>query len=198
LPSFLQRFRDRLRRNAIGRRLGIAVPGNVYIAPTVQFQLEPDGWACGGTIRIGRGVRLSDGVILAPFGGSIVLEENVYIGPYCVIYGHGGLKIGRDCMIAAHCVLIPGNHRFDDTDKPIRQQGESSKGITIGQDVWIGSGTQVLDGVTIGDGCVIGAGAVVNRSIEPYQVAAGVPARVIRTRGADREAAIKLTTSVNS
>ena len=87
-------------------------------------------------------------------------------------------------MVAAHTVIIPSNHSFDDPDKPISHQGERSQGIEIGQDVWIGCGARVLDGVSLGDGCVIGAGAVVTRSIETNCVAVGVPARVIGVRGA--------------
>jgi acetyltransferase-like isoleucine patch superfamily enzyme len=192
LASIFTRFRSRLRRVVLGRRLGIRIAADVYIAPTAQIQLESDGWKLGGTIRIANGVRLSDGVILAPFGGSIVLEENVYVGPYSVLYGHGGLRIGRDCMIAAHCVLIPSNHRFDDPASPIRRQGASSQGIRIGRDVWLGAGVKILDGVSLGDGCVIGAGAVVNRNLDPNSIAVGVPARVIATRGGSREQAIAL------
>ena len=196
--SFFQRVRNRIRRYAIERRVGIVIPNDVYLAPTVQFQLAADGWHAGGTIRIEHGVRISDGVILSPFGGSIVLEENVYVGPYCVLYGHGGLRIGRDSMIAAHSVLVPSSHRFDDPAEPIRSQGEASAGITIGKDVWIGCGARILDGVSLGDGCVIGAGAVVNRSIEANSIAVGVPARVIGRRGADKRAAIASTTGVLS
>jgi acetyltransferase-like isoleucine patch superfamily enzyme len=55
-------------------------------------------------------------------------------------------------------------------------------GVTIGDDVWIGTHTTILPGVTIGSGCVIGAGAVVSSNIPEYAVAAGVPAKIIRQR----------------
>ena len=54
--------------------------------------------------------------------------------------------------------------------------------VTIGHDVWIGHGATILPGVTVGDGAVIGAGAVVSKSVEPYTIVGGVPARVIRRR----------------
>ena len=160
----------------------------VRMAPTAQIQVCPDWYAVGGSVRLAPHVRLSDGVILAPYGGSIVLGENVFVGPYCVLYGHGGLTIGRDTMIAAHTVIIPSNHCFEDPALPIVRQGQSSLGIAIGDDVWIGCGARILDGVSIGDGCVIGAGAVVTRSLDPFSIAAGVPARVIGARGAARPA----------
>ncbi len=49
--------------------------------------------------------------------------------------------------------------------------------------MWIGFGAQVMAGVTIADGCVIGAGAVITHNTEPYGVYAGVPAKLIKTRG---------------
>ena len=180
----LLNIRQHARRLYWSVRLGTRIPRDVRIAQTARFQLCPDGWRLGGTIRIGRRVRISDGAILAPYGGSIVLEDGAYVGPYCVLYGHGGIHIGRGTLLAPHCVLVAGNHRFDDLDRPIAQQGDDARGITIGADVWIGAGARVLDGVTLGDGCVIGAGAVVTDSIEPNSVAVGVPARVVRMRGA--------------
>lgn len=54
--------------------------------------------------------------------------------------------------------------------------------VTIGHDVWIGHGATILPGVTVGDGAVIGAGAVVSKSVEPYTIVGGVPARIIRRR----------------
>ncbi|MET9846497.1 acyltransferase [Streptomyces ossamyceticus] len=74
-------------------------------------------------------------------------------------------------------------------DRPVFRQAQTSRGITVGDDVWIGSHMVVVDGVTIGDHCVIGAGAVVTKEMPPWTVAAGNPARRIRDRrepGADR------------
>lgn len=121
--------------------------------------------------------------MLMAYGGSIVVGDRVSINPFCILYGHGGLQIGSDVLIAAHVTIIPANHKFDRTDVPIRKQGESRLGITIGDDVWIGTGARILDGVTIGTGSVIAAGAVVKDDVQPYNVVAGVPARPIKTRG---------------
>ena len=52
----------------------------------------------------------------------------------------------------------------------------------IGNDVWIGSGAQILRGVQIGDGAIIGAGTVVNKKVPPYAIVVGSPARIIRMR----------------
>ncbi len=160
----------------------IRIARGVYLGHGVKITIGADGFITGGTVTIAAGVRLADGVIVAPYGGKITICENVYIGPYSVIYGHGGLTIGKNTLIAAQTVIIPSNHQFDRADLPIRNQGESRKGIEIQEDVWIGCGARILDGVTLGKGAVIGAGAVVNHSIEAYGVAVGVPAKVIRKR----------------
>lgn len=85
--------------------------------------------------------------------------------------------------IAAHTVIIPANHNFDRMDLPISRQGLTTKGINIGNDVWIGANVVILDGVEIGDGCVIGASSVVTKSIPNNSVAVGNPAKVIKSRG---------------
>jgi len=125
---------------------------------------------------------MSDGVIIATYGGSIQIEPGVYIGPYCVLYGHGGLVIGRNTMIGAHTVIVPANHGFARIDVPMNAQPLTQEGINIGEDVWIGSGCKVLDGVRIGNGAVIGAGSVVTKDIDAYGIAHGVPATVVRSR----------------
>lgn len=136
----------------------------------------------GGEIQIGSNTEILDYALLLTYGGSIKIGERCSINPFCVIYGHGGVVIGNDVLIAAHTVIIPSNHNFDDTSRTIMSQGNTSKGIIIEDDVWIGSGCKILDGVTIGKGSVIGAGSVVTRSIEPFSIAVGVPARIVRKR----------------
>ncbi|MCU0567681.1 MAG: acyltransferase [Oculatellaceae cyanobacterium Prado106] len=111
------------------------------------------------------------------------IGEDTYIGPYVVIIGPGTIKIGKDCLIAAHASLNSNNHIFAEQATPIRLQGITCRGIEIEDDCWLGTGVRVVDGVTIGKGCVVGAGAVVTRSLPPYSIAVGVPARVIGQRG---------------
>ncbi|GGG07680.1 hypothetical protein GCM10010913_31840 [Paenibacillus aceti] len=117
-----------------------------------------------------------------PYGGSIEIGENCSINSFCHINGNGGLKIGNNVRIATNCTLIPANHIFSDPNIPITFQGETREGITIEDDVWLGAGVKVLDGVVIGRGSVIGAGSVVNKSIPPFSIAVGIPAKVIKKR----------------
>jgi len=102
-------------------------------------------------------------------------------------------QIGAFCSIADNVTFILGGNHFSErvTTYPLNlvfetqplPWHESSKGrIVVGNDVWIGYGASILSGVTIGDGAVIGAGSVVTKNVEPYAIAAGNPARLIRRR----------------
>jgi acetyltransferase-like isoleucine patch superfamily enzyme len=138
-------------------------------------------------ITIGDGTFILNGALLHPYGGWISVGRNVGINPYCVLYGHGGLEIGDNVMIATSCILIPAGHNFSDLDTPICQQGLTCRGIRIDDDVWLAARVTVLDGVTIGKGAVVGAGAVVTRDIPPGAIAVGVPARVVGMRSRDSQ-----------
>jgi acetyltransferase-like isoleucine patch superfamily enzyme len=139
-------------------------------------------------MRIGDWVQLDRGVdIKAHHQADIEIGEHSYIGPYTCLSGDS-IKIGKNCLIASHSAIYANNHIFADPSRPICTQGNSYQGIVIEDDCWLGSGVRVVDGVTIGQGSVIGAGAVVTKSIPPYSIAVGVPAKVIsqrdRTHGA--------------
>lgn len=138
----------------------------------------------GGSLTIGADAEIGRGAMILTQGGVIKIGDCFSLNPYSIIYGHGGVAIGDFVRIAAHVVIVPSNHLFDDPDKPIRLQGYSKKGIKIGDDVWIGAHATILDGSHIGDGCVIAAGSVVRGRLEPYGVYAGVPVKLIRSRKA--------------
>ncbi len=134
--------------------------------------------ALGDRNQITQGVHFETG-----YAGSIRLGNDCYVGPYAILNGQGGLTIGDNVLIAGHCHIVAGNHRFDDPDRPINTQGFDSRGIVIQDDVWLGAGAKVLDGVRIGHGSIVSAGAVVTRDVAPLSIMAGVPARLLRKRG---------------
>lgn len=136
----------------------------------------------GGAVVIKRNSEIHDGVSLYTYGGNILIGENTSINHKTIIYGHGGTYIGNNVLIAGHCMIIPSNHIYKDRDKLIREQGNSSIGIWIEDDVWIGHGCSILDGVRIGEGAIIAAGSVVNKNVEPFTIVGGVPHRKIGER----------------
>ncbi len=163
---------------------GSVIHENVIICTAWLADSPPCDWNADGEIALGSNCRIRTGSILSCSGGGFIkLEENVQINPYCVIYGYGGLTIGSNTQIAAHTVIIPAEHEYSDPNVLIKNQPIKGRGIEIGEDVWVGANVTILDGVTIGNGCVIGAGSVVTKSIPPFSVAVGIPARVIHKRG---------------
>lgn len=106
------------------------------------------------------------------------------------------LIIGKFCSIASDVKFIMngGNHRTDwFTNYPFPVFGQGWEGVmpqdwphkgdtVIGHDVWIGYGATLMPGVRIGDGAIVAAQSVVTRSVEPYTVVGGNPAREIRRR----------------
>lgn len=112
------------------------------------------------------------------------IEENVYIGPRCHI---GLAHIERDVLIGA-AVHVPSGghlHGMEETDRPIREQARVKKLVRIGSGCWIGSGAIVM--AAVGQRTVVGAGTVVTKPLPDFVVAAGVPARVMKTRTASGE-----------
>jgi virginiamycin A acetyltransferase len=107
------------------------------------------------------------------------IGEHVYIGPNCHI---GLAHIERDVLLAAGVHVPSGRHTHgtDDAAVPIRQQDSTVTAVTIGHGTWIGSAAVVM--ANVGHDSVIGAGAVVTTPVPANVIAAGVPARVIRTR----------------
>ncbi len=113
------------------------------------------------------------------------LDRDVYIGPSCHL---GLVHVERDVLIAAGVHVPSGGstHGIDDVSIPIREQPGRERLIRIGAGTWIGSAAVVL--ANVGADTVVGAGAVVTRALPAGVVAAGVPARVLRTRLLRQEA----------
>jgi len=135
-----------------------------------------------GALSLGADCELSQGVELNPWGGSIHLGRRVFIGPYSVIYGHGGVEVGDSTLLAMHCCILSSNHTVPGRTHQIRDEPDILLPTKIGRDVWLGAGVIVLGGVKIGDGCVVGAGSVVTHDLPDYSIAVGVPARVTGQR----------------
>jgi acetyltransferase-like isoleucine patch superfamily enzyme len=133
-------------------------------------------------LQIGREVLLEPGVwITAPGTARVRIGKGTFLNKGVMVAAEDLVEIGAHCMLANGCFVSDASHRFDDPDKPITWQGFVSKGPTrIGDNCWLGANVAVTSGVSIGERCVIGANSVVTRDIEPFSIAAGAPAKVIR------------------
>jgi acetyltransferase-like isoleucine patch superfamily enzyme len=133
-------------------------------------------------LQIGAGTLLEPGVwITAPGEARVRIGAGTFLNKGVMIAAEQLVEIGENCMLANGCFVSDASHRFDDPDKPITWQGFESKGpTTIGANCWLGANVVVTSGVSIGERCVIGANSVVTKSIEPFSIAAGAPARVLK------------------
>lgn len=141
-----------------------------------------DGLSIGDYSWIGSHSFLKVSFSLNEIGKYIKIGKNVGIGEFAHLGGAGGLIIGDDCIIGPYLSCHPENHRFLDSHELIRLQGTERKGISIGNNCWIGAKVTILDGVQIGNNCVIAAGAVVNTNMPDNAVIGGVPAKIIKSR----------------
>jgi acetyltransferase-like isoleucine patch superfamily enzyme len=112
--------------------------------------------------------------------GSLTAGRDCSINVYSVI--RGDVSIGDAVRIGAHTSIIGFNHTMTDTAVEFFRQPLTSRGIRIGDDVWIGSHVVILDGVAVGDQSVLAAGAVVTRDVPAGAIVGGNPARVLRWR----------------
>lgn len=127
--------------------------------------------------RCDRSAEVSFGTLFSQAGA--VIEANVYVGPRCHL---GLVHLERDVLIAAGVHVPSGGrtHYAADPTVPIKDQGGERRLVRIGAGAWIGSAAVVL--ADVGRGTIVGAGSVVTRPLPDDVIAAGVPAKVIRSR----------------
>lgn len=134
-------------------------------------------------ISLGNNSEIKDFVIIRTFKNPVVIGKYSQLNPFTVIYGGSGVYIGDNVMIAPHCMIAAGDHDFKQTEIPIRFAGSLTKGpVYIDDNVWIGANCTITDGVKIGREAVVAANSVVTKDIAPYDIVAGVPARIIGNR----------------
>lgn len=125
---------------------------------------------------IGEKVFLFSGTeVIEPWNLSI--EQNCHVGRFCLLDSRGGIKIGRNVVIAGYSLLLTADHDYASPEFDGRLSN-----IDISDYAWIGTRSLILKGVSIGEGAVVAAGSVVTRNVPPWTVVAGNPARKIGIR----------------
>jgi len=156
---------------------------NLILEDYVQINaLSEKGVSFGRNVTIGKGAIIACTGVIASQGVGLEIGDYSAIGAQSYIGCQGGVKIGKNVIMGPGVRIFSENHNYANTDKPIRLQGETRKGVVIDDDCWLGAGSTILDGVRIGTGSVIAAGSVVTKDVPAFSVVAGVPAKVLKTR----------------
>jgi acetyltransferase-like isoleucine patch superfamily enzyme len=136
----------------------------------------------GGRLEIGAHTLFEPHVwITAPEQAQVRIGAGSFLNIGVMVAAHELVEIGDHCMFANGCFITDANHRFDDPEAPVTQQGFTTKGPTsIGDNVWCGANVVITSGVTVGERCVIGANSVVTEDLPAFSIAAGAPARVLK------------------
>ena len=196
MSRVLMRLRGRLRfplrrpAPALGTRVELRgksrlqLGAGVSIAPgAVIDAMSTEGVRLGANVSVGRNTRIECVGSMRHLGRGMTVGDNVGLGTDCFYGCAGGIDIGSDTIVGNMVSFHAENHVADDVQRPIRLQGVTHRGITVGNDCWIGARAAILDGAVIGDGCIIAAGSVVTAGEYPARgIYGGVPARLIKTR----------------
>jgi acetyltransferase-like isoleucine patch superfamily enzyme len=155
----------------------LVTDGPCFIRPGVKFEIGPEA-----RVSLGRWSWIGDGTKIRAHEGTVTIGARTVFGQECTLSSFQGIEVGRECIIADRVMMIDFDHRTEDPERPIREQGIYKRDLRVGHNVWIGYGACLLRGVTVGDNAVIGTSAVVTRDVPGNAVVGGVPATVLRMR----------------
>lgn len=171
----------------LGRRCKISNLRNIVFKKnvTIENDVTIDGYAkyklsFGDNVKIGAYSLVTCTSHLSKYGIGLTIGNNSAFGRFTEFGAAGGIEIGNDVIAGSYISFHSENHTFSDKKMLIREQGVTSKGIKIGNNVWIGAKVTFLDGSKIGDNCVVAAGAVVNGEFPNNVVIGGIPAKILK------------------
>lgn len=171
----------------IGRDTKILNSQNIVFGKSVTIDKHTiiDGFSSekiilGDCVKIGSFSNLNSTSHFSKYGIGLKMGNNSAIGDYTHFGAAGGIEIGNDVIMGSYISFHSENHNFSDTSKLIREQGVTSKGIKLGNNIWVGAKVTFLDGCVVGNNTVIAAAAVVNGVFPDNVVIGGVPAKVLK------------------
>ncbi len=164
------------------RKISIGSKTKIHDSVVIDA-LSTDGVKIGKNVVIGQRTEIECTGSLESIGKGVVIGDRTTFGRDCLFGAAGGIEIGKDVVAGQQIRFHSENHNYGDLGVLIREQGVSHKGIKIGNNCWIGAGAVFLDGAELGDGCVVAANAVVTKKFPNNSVIAGIPAKIIKTRG---------------
>jgi acetyltransferase-like isoleucine patch superfamily enzyme len=176
-PYYLVRFWRFLRLRL--RHPGVVTEGFVFLGRDVEV-VARRGY---GRIVLGRWVHLGDRCSLRAHEGTLRIGDKTVLGREDTINCYLDVNVGPRCIVADWVYIGDFDHRYEDLQVPIKDQGIVKSPVRIGADVWIGVKASVLRGAQVGDGCVLAAHTVVKGDVPAGSIVAGLPGRVVRDRG---------------
>lgn len=168
-------FRLRTRSNPY-----VVTEGFVFLGRGTSLQARP-GY---GRLVLGRWVHVGDGTRLAAHEGTLRVGDKCVFASRDTVTCYLDVEIGPATLVAADVYVTDFDHRFDELDRPIKDQGIVKSPVRIGAGCWLGTKVVVTRGSTIGAGTVVGASSVVRGELPADSVAVGAPARVVKDRRA--------------
>jgi acetyltransferase-like isoleucine patch superfamily enzyme len=150
-----------------------------FVGPGAQLEVGPSA-----RLVLGRWSWIGHGCKIRVHEGEVRIGAKTVVGQECTISAYQHVSIGRECVVADRVMLIDFDHGVVEVERPIRLQGIYKRDVHVGHNCWLGYGVCVLRGVTVGNNAIVGTSAVVTHDVPENAVAAGIPARVIRTRDA--------------
>lgn len=134
----------------------------------------------GDNVKIGAYSSVSSTSHMSKYGIGLKIGNNSGVGRFTEFGASGGIEIGNDVIMGSYISFHSENHNFGDLSKSIREQGVTSKGIILGNNIWVGAKVTFLDGCKIGNNSVIAAGAVVKGNFPDNVVIGGIPAKILK------------------
>jgi acetyltransferase-like isoleucine patch superfamily enzyme len=156
----------------------IITRGMVFLGKGVEIHATPEL----SQLEIGRWVHIGDKNTIRAHEGSLRFGDKVVLGRDNVINAYLDIEFGDSVLMADWCYVCDFDHRMDNIDMPIKDQGIVKSPVRIGPDTWVGVKVSVLRGTSVGRGCVLGSHAVVRGVIPDYSIAVGAPAKVVKNR----------------
>ena len=187
LVMLLRGFFKLSRKVFVGKRCRIMNANNIQFGNNVTIENDCiiDGYASnklifGDNVKIGSYSLVTCTSHFSKFGKGLKIGSNSAIGRFSEFGAAGGIEVGSDVIMGSYISFHSENHNFNDSSKLIRAQGVTSKGIKIGNNVWVGAKVTFLDGCEVGNNSVVAAGAVVNSIYPDNSIIGGVPAKLIK------------------
>lgn len=175
------------RKIFVGKNTKILNTSNIILgrSVTIDKHCVLDGFSSekiilGDFVKIGAFSTLTSTSHFSKYGKGLKMGNNSAVGQFTEFGAAGGIEIGNDVIMGSYVSFHSENHIFSDTEKPIREQGVTSKGIKLGNNIWVGAKVTFLDGCEVGNNSVIAAGAVVNGVFPNNVLIGGVPAKIIK------------------